>query len=104
MVSHHRIHDLISSGTYHSPYLYRCNNASDAFTCLVSVDPDTLSSVNDAVALSAFYETLIFIPIIEGKFIVKNPVVTINQQMVNSLSFICHHLSIISSHSYMYSV
>jgi len=86
------------------PNLCRCNNASDAFACLVSVDSDTLSSANEAVALSAFYQTYIFVPVIDGKFIVENPVVTLDRGMVNGVSFICHHLSIISGGSCMCSV
>jgi len=60
-----------------------CNNALDAFACLVSVDSDTLSSANNAVALSAFYQTFVFVPVIDGEFIVENPVVTLDRRMVN---------------------
>jgi len=67
--------------------------------CLVSVDSDTLNSANNAVTLSAFYQTYIFVPVIDGKFIVENPVVTLDRRMVNGVSFICHHLSIISGRS-----
>ena len=76
----------------------------DAFSCLVSVASDTLSSANDAVALSAFYQTYVFVPVIDGKFIVENPVVTLDRKTVNGVSFICHHLSIISGRSRMCSV
>ena len=50
----------------------------DAFACLVSVDSDILNSVNDAMALLAFYQTFVFVPVVDGQFIVENPVVTLD--------------------------
>jgi len=61
----------------------KCNYAPDPFTCLVSVDSDTLNSANDAIALSAFYETFIFVPVVDGRFIVERPTVTMDRQTVN---------------------
>ena len=66
--------------------LYRCNHAPDSFACLVSVDSDTLNSANDAVALSAFYGTFIFVPVVDGTFIVERPTVTMDRQIVNGVS------------------
>jgi hypothetical protein len=68
--------------------LYRCNHAPDPFTCLVSVDSDTLNSANNAVALSAFYETFIFVPVVDGRFIVERPTVTMDRQTVNGVSLV----------------
>jgi len=75
--------------------LYRCNHAPDSFTCLVSVDSDTLNSANDAVALSAFYQTFIFAPVVDRTFIVERPTVTIDRQTVNGVSSMDHMLLVI---------
>ena len=51
------------------------------------------------MALSGFYQTFVFGPVVDGKFIVENPVVTLDRRTVNGVSFI--FLSIISDRSRM---
>jgi len=53
---------------------------------LVSVDPDTLNQANNAVTLSAFYQTDFFVPVVDGTFIVERPTVTLDRQTVNGAS------------------
>jgi hypothetical protein len=77
---------------YYTVYLHRsskidrCDDAEDTFACLVSVDSDTLISANNAVALSAFYQTDVFIPVVDGTFIVERPTITMDRQIVNGVS------------------
>jgi carboxylesterase type B len=68
---------------------YRCRNATDAFACLVAVDSDTLNNANDVVAASAFYGTYIFVPVVDGTFIVERPTVTMDRQVVNGVCLMC---------------
>jgi carboxylesterase type B len=60
-----------------------CDHAPDTFACLVSVDSDTLGYASDAVGLSAFYQTFVFVPVVDGTFIVERPTVTMDRGIVN---------------------
>jgi hypothetical protein len=77
----------------HSSKNYRCDDASDTFACLVSVDSDALNYANDIVALSAFYQTDVFVPIVDGTFIAERPTITLARQIVNGVSLMCHFCS-----------
>jgi len=60
-----------------------CNDAADTFACLVAVDSDTLNNANDAIASSAFYGTYVFVPVVDGSFIIERPTITMGRQVVN---------------------
>jgi carboxylesterase type B len=76
--------DLIPTLVYDQMLNFtKCDDASDTFACLVSVDSDTLNCANDAVALSAFYQAFVFVPVVDGTFIVERPTITLDRQMVN---------------------
>jgi hypothetical protein len=66
--------------------LYSCDSASNTFACLLAVDADTLNNASNAITSSAFYGTFIFVPVVDGTFIVERPTVTIDQQVVNGVS------------------
>jgi len=61
----------------------KCADDSDPFACLVSVDSDTLNQANNAIGLLAFYLTDVFVPVVDGKFIVERPTLTLDRQTVN---------------------
>jgi carboxylesterase type B len=60
-----------------------CDDAADTFACLVAVDSDTLNNANDAIASSAFYGTYVFVPVVDGSFIIERPTITMGRQVVN---------------------
>lgn len=66
--------------------LYSCDSASDTFACLLAVDADTLNNANNAITSSAFYGTFVFVPVVDGTFIVERPTVTIDRQVVNGVN------------------
>ncbi|KIM91618.1 hypothetical protein PILCRDRAFT_810905 [Piloderma croceum F 1598] len=63
--------------------LTNCSNAVDTFACLIAVDADALNNANNAVTSSAFYETYVFVPVVDGTFIVERPTITMDRQVVN---------------------
>ncbi|KIM79128.1 hypothetical protein PILCRDRAFT_74653 [Piloderma croceum F 1598] len=75
--------DPIPTVWYRFLPLTSCDSASDTFACLLAVDSDTLNNANDAIASSAFYGTFVFVPVVDGTFIVERPTVTLDRQVVN---------------------
>jgi hypothetical protein len=69
-------------------WLISCSRtkAKDPFACLVAVDSNILSQTNDAVISSAFYGTYVFVPVVDGTFIMARPTVTLDRQVVNGVS------------------
>ncbi|KIM79125.1 hypothetical protein PILCRDRAFT_568262 [Piloderma croceum F 1598] len=63
--------------------LTNCDSASNTFACLLAVDADTLNNANNAITSSAFYGTFVFVPVVDGTFIVERPTVTLDRQIVN---------------------
>ena|ERR1700733_7372216 len=64
---------------------HSCSNAVDTFACLIAVDADTLNNANNAITSSAFYETYVFVPVVDGTFIVERPTITMDRQVVNGV-------------------
>ena len=63
----------------------RCGSSADSFSCLQSVDAQVLESVNYNLVVSAFYGTFIFVPVVDGKFIVERPTITLSKGRVNGV-------------------
>lgn len=64
----------------------RCSNATDAFACLLKIDADTLGAAGSTLAAAAFYGTFIFVPVVDGKFIVERPTVTLGKKQSNGVN------------------
>ncbi|KZP26472.1 alpha/beta-hydrolase [Athelia psychrophila] len=60
-----------------------CGNAADSFACLVAVDADALQAINVEVSLEGFTGTFVFVPVIDGEFIVERPTLTLKRGDVN---------------------
>ena len=63
------------------------------FMCLQSVEAGMLQAANYDVASSAFYGTFIFIPVVDGMFIVERPSVTLAKGWVNGVCDSLHYIS-----------
>ena len=76
--------------------MYRCASSADTFTCVQSVEAATLQTASYDLASSAFYGTYVFVPVVDGTFIVERPTVTLAKGQVNGVrdnfGFIFRHL------------
>ncbi|KAF8124709.1 Alpha/Beta hydrolase protein [Boletus edulis] len=62
-----------------------CASSAETFTCLQSVEADMLQTANSDLAGSAFYGTFVFVPVVDGTFILERPTVTLAKGQVNGL-------------------
>ncbi|KAI0733810.1 alpha/beta-hydrolase [Fomitopsis betulina] len=60
-----------------------CSSASDALACLRAADVSTLQAANTNINIAGFYGTFVFVPVIDGTFIVERPTVTLEKRRVN---------------------
>ena len=59
------------------------------------MDAQALESANDNLATSAFYGTFIFVPVVDGTFIIERPTVTLSKGRVNGVRGYPIHRSVI---------
>lgn len=62
-----------------------CSSASDALACLRAADVSTLQAANTNINIAGFYGTFVFVPVIDGTFIVERPTVTLEKRRVNGV-------------------
>ncbi|KAH9833429.1 uncharacterized protein C8Q71DRAFT_860223 [Rhodofomes roseus] len=62
------------------------SDTSDKLECLRKVDVSVLEAANSRIRLSAFFATFVFVPVVDGSFIVERPTVTLERKRVNGLS------------------
>ncbi|KAG6372175.1 Alpha/Beta hydrolase protein [Boletus reticuloceps] len=60
-----------------------CASSAETLTCLQSVEADMLQTANSDLADSAFYGTFVFVPVVDGTFILERPTVTLAKGQVN---------------------
>ncbi|KLO13416.1 cephalosporin esterase [Schizopora paradoxa] len=60
-----------------------CSNATNVFDCLIDVPASTLENVNNEILTSGFFGTFLFIPVVDGDFIVERPMATLERGTVN---------------------
>lgn len=72
-------------------YFFSCSSASDTLACLRAVGADQLQQINQAVASAAYYGSFIFVPVVDGSFIVERPTLTLSKGRLNGVSilFLC---------------
>jgi len=58
------------------------------------VEAETLQAANYDLANSAFFGTFVFVPVVDGTFILERPTVTLAKGQVNG---VCDHLQYIAS-------
>ncbi|KAH9924570.1 Alpha/Beta hydrolase protein [Fomitopsis serialis] len=62
---------------------FSCSSASGALECLRSASASALQATNKAISRAAFYGASVFVPVIDGTFIVERPTVTLEKRRVN---------------------
>ncbi|KZT64880.1 alpha/beta-hydrolase [Daedalea quercina L-15889] len=60
-----------------------CSSASDKLACLRSADASLLQTVNNNINLAGFFGASVYVPVVDGTFIVERPTVTIEKQRLN---------------------
>ncbi|KAJ4478531.1 Alpha/Beta hydrolase protein [Lentinula lateritia] len=60
-----------------------CSSANDSLTCLRAVDAVTLETLNNNIIAGGFYGTFIFVPVVDGTFIMQRPTEALAQGKVN---------------------
>ncbi|KAJ3905868.1 Alpha/Beta hydrolase protein [Lentinula edodes] len=60
-----------------------CSSADDSLTCLRAVDAATLETLNNNIIAGGFYGTFLFVPVIDGTFIMQRPTEALAQGKVN---------------------
>ncbi|KIK45295.1 hypothetical protein CY34DRAFT_22614 [Suillus luteus UH-Slu-Lm8-n1] len=61
-----------------------CSSSSDTLSCLRAADVNTLQTLNYNININGFYGTSVFIPVVDGTFILERPTVTIRKGRLNS--------------------
>ncbi|KAG1753521.1 Alpha/Beta hydrolase protein [Suillus paluster] len=60
-----------------------CSLSSDTISCLRAADVNTLETLNYNINLNGFFGTFVFVPVVDGTFIVERPTVTISKGCLN---------------------
>ncbi|KAH7906561.1 Alpha/Beta hydrolase protein [Hygrophoropsis aurantiaca] len=60
-----------------------CSSNDDTFTCLQEVDASVLQNANYNLSATGFYGSYVFVPVVDGTFIVERPSVTLARGQVN---------------------
>lgn len=63
----------------------RCASSADTFKCLQGLDVGTLNEVNIQIGGSGFFGTFVFVPVVDGTFIVQRPTQTLQAGRVNGV-------------------
>ena len=76
---------ILAMAFYRHLAYFRCASAKNAFSCLQSVDLNTLETVNFNIAASGFFGTFVFVPVVDGSFIVERPIQTLQEGKSNGV-------------------
>ncbi|KAG1732237.1 Alpha/Beta hydrolase protein [Suillus paluster] len=60
-----------------------CSSSSDTLSCLRAADTSTLQTLNYNININGFSGTFVFVPVVDGTFIVERPTVTISKGRLN---------------------
>ncbi|KAG7095877.1 hypothetical protein E1B28_006567 [Marasmius oreades] len=60
-----------------------CGNARDTLACLRRADTKPLQDINTKINEAGFFGTFTFVPVVDGKFIVQQPIEAMKQGKVN---------------------
>ncbi|KAG0695772.1 Alpha/Beta hydrolase protein [Suillus ampliporus] len=71
-----------------------CSSSSDTLSCLRAADVNTLQTLNYDINLDGLSGTPVFVPVVDGTFIVERPTVTISKGRLNGN----HLLAVTNSH------
>ena len=65
-----------------------CSSAVDALSCLRAVDVSILEAANNNISLSGFAGTFVWVPVVDGEFIVERPTETIRKGRLNGVGIL----------------
>ncbi|KAG2358500.1 Alpha/Beta hydrolase protein [Suillus spraguei] len=71
-----------------------CTSSSDTLSCLRAADVNTLQTLNYNININGLFGTYVFIPVVDGTFILERPTVTIRKGRLNG----DYLLSVTNSH------
>ncbi|KAG2130975.1 Alpha/Beta hydrolase protein [Suillus bovinus] len=60
-----------------------CTSSLDTLSCLRAADVDTLQTLNYNININGFFGTFVFVPVVDGTFILERPTVTIRKGRLN---------------------
>ncbi|EGO04022.1 hypothetical protein SERLA73DRAFT_175754 [Serpula lacrymans var. lacrymans S7.3] len=60
-----------------------CTSSADTLSCLRNADISVLETINTNINLNGFFGTFVFVPVVDGTFIVERPTVTIGKGQLN---------------------
>ncbi|KAG1811208.1 Alpha/Beta hydrolase protein [Suillus subaureus] len=60
-----------------------CASSSDTLSCLRTTDANTLQTLNYNINVNGFFGTFVFVPVVDGTFILERPTVTIRKGRLN---------------------
>ncbi|KAG1888833.1 Alpha/Beta hydrolase protein [Suillus subluteus] len=60
-----------------------CTSSSDTLSCLRAADVNTLQTLNYDINFNGFFGTFVFVPVVDGTFILERPTVTISKGRLN---------------------
>ncbi|KAG1843467.1 Alpha/Beta hydrolase protein [Suillus subalutaceus] len=71
-----------------------CTSSSDTLSCLRAADVNTLETLNYNINANGFFGSYVFVPVVDGTFILERPTVTISKGRLNGNNL----LSMTNSH------
>ncbi|KAJ6577948.1 Alpha/Beta hydrolase protein [Mycena capillaripes] len=60
-----------------------CTGAADSMACLRAADVNVLATTNQNITASAFFGTVVLVPVVDGEFITQRPTLSLAQGKVN---------------------
>ncbi|KAH7906562.1 Alpha/Beta hydrolase protein [Hygrophoropsis aurantiaca] len=82
--SQYYYNDRIPQMYYNETVTYTgCSSSTDTLACLKTVNVTTMQDANTYLAGTAFWDTFVFAPVVDGTFIVERPSVTLAKGTVN---------------------
>ncbi|KAJ7627828.1 Alpha/Beta hydrolase protein [Mycena polygramma] len=60
-----------------------CSEAADTLACLRAADVNTLENANVNISAAAFFGTSVFVPVVDGEFIIQRPTISLAERRVN---------------------
>ncbi|KAJ7909694.1 Alpha/Beta hydrolase protein [Mycena leptocephala] len=60
-----------------------CTAATNTMACLRAADPNTLQTANTQINNGGFFGTFLFVPVVDGSFIIQRPTLSFLQSKVN---------------------
>ncbi|KAG2111829.1 Alpha/Beta hydrolase protein [Suillus clintonianus] len=71
-----------------------CTSSLDTLSCLRTADVNTLETLNYNININGFFGSFVFVPVVDGTFILERPTVTISKGRLNGN----HLLAMTNSH------